>query len=158
VGDNLTAKQYLGQAYKIDKRIKITLAKAEKMRSALEYKSPSFNGTGGGNSDKSAQLADTIAKIDEYEKRADELVDLLIDRRLEIERAIEGIDNPVEREILERRYLLYQSWESHYDAVSCEYIKGIADSMGYSQRRVFQLHGEALKKINVPCKDCSKLQ
>ena len=149
----MTPKEYLNQAYKIDRRIQITRAKADKLLSAITYKSPQFDSIGGtGNS--SDKLGEAMAKVIDYKRKADELVNLLIDKRLEIERTISLLEDPVQREILERRYLLYQPWESRYDDVSGECIKGIAESMGYSQRQIFRLHGIALKKI----KDVSECQ
>ncbi len=145
----MTAKEYLNQAYKIDRRIKITLAKAEKMRAIAEYKSPSTESTGGpGNG--SDKLQNAVEKIIEYENKADKLIDLLVDKRLEIENAVQTICDPVQREILERRYLLYQCWESHSDEHTGEMVKGIAESMRYSRRQIFRLHGLALKNIQVP--------
>ena len=38
----MTPKEYLNQAYYIDRRIKMTIAKAEKMRASITYKSPTF--------------------------------------------------------------------------------------------------------------------
>ena len=149
----MTAKEYLNQAYKIDRRINIIRAKAEKMRAVAEYKSPSTDGTGnsGSGSDK---LLNAVEKMIEYENKADELIDKLVGKRLEIENAIQGVCDPVQREILERRYLLYQPWESYLDERTGKMVKGIAESMGYSRRRIFQLHGLALKNIQVP-KDCT---
>lgn len=152
----MTVKEYLGQVYKIDRRIQITLAKAEKMRASVIYKSPTFSGEGGGTP-ASDRIGEAIAKTVDYERRADELVDKLVDMRLEIERAIQSVDDVVQREILERRYLLFQSWDSRYDARTGEYIKGIAESMGYSERQIFRLHGEALKKIKMSA-DVSECQ
>ena len=150
----MTAKEYLNQAFWLDRRINITLAKAEKMRAIAEYKSPSTENTGGSGS-SSDKLQNTVEKIIEYENRADELIDLLVDKRLEIENAIQAVSDPVQREILERRYLLYQAWESHLDKHTGEITKGIAESMGYSIQHIFRLHGLALKNIQIP-KDESK--
>lgn len=146
----MTAKEYLNQAFVIERQIRLTLEKAERMRDCLEYRSPSFEGTGsgGGSHDR---IGSSVAKIADYERQADELVDRLIDKRLEIENTVKAVCNPVQREILERRYLLYQPWESRFDERSGKYVRGIADEMGYSRRRIFQLHGEALKKIAPDC-------
>ena len=146
----MTAKEYLNQAYKIDRRIQITLAKVEKMRSGIAYKSPSLDSAGSpqGGSDK---LSEAIAKVVDYEHKADELINKLVDKWLEIEQTIQSVQDAVQREVLERRYLLYQQWESRFDERTGEYIKGIAEEMGFSRRRIFQIHGEALKKIAPNC-------
>ena len=146
----MTAKEYLNQAYQIDRQIQVIRGKIDKMRDIATYKSPQFEDNGsrtvGNNSTENK-----ILKFVEYESKQEELINNLIDKRNEIEQAINRLADPVQREILERRYLLYQPWESHYDAVSGQYVKGIAESMGYSKRRIFQLHGEALKNIALNC-------
>ena len=129
------AKEYLNQVRKIDKRLVITLRKVEKLRSSLEYRSPSLEGSsGGGNADR---MPDTVSKIIEYEKKAEELKAVYIAKYMEIEKVIASVEETVLREVLERRYLLYQKWEQ------------IAEEMHYSTQNVFRLHGEALKKIRV---------
>lgn len=127
-------KEYLSQAYKIDRRIKIIRAKIDKInKSADECNVPD----------------NTRDKIKEYEDRSNKLVSLLVDKRIEIDKAIQAVDDDIQREVLERRYLLYQRWDTYYDEISGEYVKGIADSMGYSQRQIYRIHGEALKKIKM---------
>lgn len=148
----MTAKEYLQQAYILDRRINITLAKIEKMESALEYKSPSFDSIGG--SGQGDNMADTIAKIVDYKTQAQKLISELVDKRLEIEYAVQSVPDSVQREILERRYLLYQDWESRFNERTGEYIKGIAESMNYSPRWVFKQHGLALKNLKFE-EECS---
>ena len=150
----MTAKEYLNQAYKIDRRIQITLAKAEKMRSGITYKSPSFDSAGSpqGGSDK---LSEAIAKVVDYEREANELINKLVSKRIEIEQTIQSVQDAVQREVLERRYLLYQQWESRFDERTGEYIKGIAEEMGFSRRRIFQIHGEALKTLHQIALNCT---
>ena len=131
----MTAKEYLSQAFKMDKRIRIIEAKAEKLRSAIEYSPPSLSGTGGGSS--ADRMPDTISKIMEYEQRAAELRALYVEKYIEIDKAIRSVQSPTQREVLERRYLLYQKWEQ------------IAEEMHYSSENVFKLHGKALQKITV---------
>lgn len=146
----MTAKEYLNQAYKIDCRIKIIDEKIKRMKSLAVYKSPSFDGTGGSSVDK----GENYIKIIEYEQRQNNLRDLLVDKRLEIENTIGSVQNAIQREVLERRYLLYQQWESRFDERTGVYIKGIAESMRYSDRQIFRIHGEALKKVAVNVSEC----
>lgn len=131
----MTAKEYLRQVYKLDRRIRITIGKAEKLRAMLEYSPPSAEGTGGGST--ADRMPDMISKIMEYERKADELRAKYIDIFLEVEKVILTVKDSSEREVLERRYLLFQKWDQ------------IADEMSYTERRVYQLHGNALKKISL---------
>lgn len=129
----MTAKEYLRQAYKMDKRIRILQGKVDKLRSALEYHSPSLEG--GGGSGSADRTPDTISKIMEYEQHVQQLQAEFVDKYTEIDKAIHSVENANQREVLERRYLLYQKWEQ------------IADEMHYSLQNVFKLHGMALQKI-----------
>lgn len=144
----MTTKEYLNQVYRIDRRINVTLAKIEKMRASL-YKI----GAGGSSVPAQRQSSDSlgaaIAKVMDYEKNANRLIDELVTKRLEIENAIKGVQDAVQREVLERRYLLFQRWESRFDERTGEYVKGIAESMGYSERQIYRLHGKALKNVSV---------
>lgn len=144
----MTTKEYLNQVYRIDCRINVTLAKIEKMRASL-YKI----GAGGSSVPAQRQSSDSlgaaIAKVMDYEKNANRLIDELVTKRLEIENAIKGVQDAVQREVLERRYLLFQRWKSRFDERTGEYVKGIAESMGYSERQIYRLHGKALKNVSV---------
>ena len=152
----MTVKEYLSQVYKIDRRIQITLAKAEKMRASVMHKSQTFGGEGSGTPAPD-KIGEAISKAVDYEHHADELVDKLVKMRLEIERAIQTVDDVVQREVLERRYLMFQRWESGYDERTGEYIKGIAESMGYSERQIYRLHGKALRNVKMSA-DVSECQ
>lgn len=131
----MTKKEYLDQVYKMDKRLRILQRKVEKLRSALEYHSPSYDSCGGSSS--SDRMSDTISKIMEYEQHAEQLRTEFVNKYTEIDEAIHNVDGDTLREVLERRYLLYQKWDQ------------IATEMHYSRRRVTQLHGQALKKISL---------
>lgn len=131
----MTAKEYLQQAYKMDKRIKILQGQVDKLRSALEYHSPSLEGSSGsGNADR---MPDTISKIMEYEQHAAQLQAEFVDKYTEIDKVIHSIEDDTLREVLERRYLLYQKWDR------------IAQEMHRDLRWVYRLHGKALNCIKV---------
>lgn len=147
-GDILTAKEYLEQAYALDRQVALLLLKVDKLRERIRGRGVSYDGVGvsGGTTDV---LGDTITKIIEYEHTADTIIDKLVDKRLEIERTISMLPNSVQREILERRYLLYQPWETHFDKKTGDKVVGIDEAMNYSVRQVFRIHGEALKSMSV---------
>jgi DNA-directed RNA polymerase specialized sigma24 family protein len=128
-------KDYLSQLKKIDRRIEIDLRKAEKLRAVLDY-SPASGGTGGSGCSAN-KIPDTLAKVMEFERKAHELKDRYIELYIEIEKAIAAVADPVQREVLERRYMLYQKWED------------IAEQMHFTERRIYQIHGRALQKISL---------
>lgn len=154
----MTAKEYLQNAYKIERRVKIIENKVKKLRSQLEYAGISYENTGAShgscNGDK---MSSTIERIAEYERRQQELALILIDKRLQIEKSIDAVADADQREVLGRRYLFYQRWVGKFNKENGEYIMGITDYMNYSERTIYKIHGEALKHIVVP-KECSEMQ
>lgn len=102
----MTAKEYLQNAYKIERRVKIIENKVKKLRSQLEYAGISYESAGAShgscNGDK---MSSTIERIAEYERRQQELALILIDKRLQIEQSIDAVADADQREVLERRYL-----------------------------------------------------
>lgn len=143
----LTAKEYLNQAYKLDRKADMILQKADAMRKSLYGRGQSYES--GEHSDSSDSIAKAIAKVVDYEQKADEVIDKLIDKRIEIENLIKLVPDPVQREVLERRYLLYQSWDGFYDKISGQYIKGIYEIMGYSRSQVFKHHQKGLEVVKM---------
>lgn len=142
----MTAKEYLNQAYRLDRQAEMLIAKAEKLRSSLYGKGVSYDGSkvkGGTGGD----LSDTVAQVIEYEQQSADVIKKLIGKRIEIERVIAAVPDADQREVLERRYLLYQPWDSYYDKHTGVYVKGIYESMNYSRRQIFRLHGAALKSV-----------
>lgn len=146
----MTAKEYLNQAYHLDRQAEMLIAKAEKLRSSLYGKGVSYDGSkvkGGTSGD----LSDTVAQVIEYEQQATDVIEKLIGKRIEIERVIAAVPDADQREVLERRYLLYQPWDSYYDKHTGVYVKGIYESMSYSRRQIFYLHGLGLKSVALHC-------
>lgn len=133
----MTAKEYLQQAYIIDRRIKLDTEKLAAARSALYGKTARYDSDGSkpvpqGNGTESAVL-----RVLELEERLDREIDELTAKRQEIEQAINAVPDDVQREVLTRRYLLYQKW---YE---------IAAEMNYSGRHIRRLHGYALKNMSL---------
>lgn len=143
-------KAYLQQAYRLSLKIRTEQDKIKELRAKIEYRSPSFESTGGGSGGSEDKMAAVVAEIVAYEQeKAGQMLEYIKKYR-EIEQVIGKIEDDVERDILERRYLLNQPWESGYDKNSGKYIVGIAEDIGYSVRNVYKKHGIALLKIKIP--------
>lgn len=129
----MTAREYLDQAYKLDREAEMLLQKAESMRRSLYGRGQCIeNRTTCPDNDT---IGKTIAKVIDYERRADELIGQLVEIRVEIENAVKEVSDPIQREVLERKYLLYQDWDT------------IAKKLNYSKRQVYRLHNQALEKL-----------
>lgn len=135
----MTAKEYLKQVKYIERNVRKKRNMAQKLRESLYGKGVSYENTGA----KVQHLCDdslgaTIAKVIDYEREADEDIARLVSLRIEIEKAILSIKDEKEQEVLERKYLLFES-----DAK-------IAEEMDCSIRSVYNYHNAGLKKIIVP--------
>lgn len=133
----MTAKEYLQQAYIIDRKIKLDTEKLEAARSALYGKTVRYDRDGSKPVPHGNGTENAVLRVLELEERIDKEIDRLTEKRQEIEQAVNAVPDEVQREVLTRRYLLYQKWEV------------IAREMGYTKRRIFQLQGEALKNISL---------
>lgn len=78
-------------------------------------------------------MAATVAKIADLEAELQLEQHRLADELIIVQTMIDSLDDYQERLVLELRYINGCSWQ------------GIADKMHYTRRRVFQIHGEALK-------------
>ena len=71
-----------------------------------------------------------------YSEQADRIFQEYMILRTEAELAIDFVKFPDEREVLTRRYIMYQKWED------------IAEVMGYSRQHITRIHESALKHIS----------
>lgn len=83
--------------------------------------------------------------LSDYMERYDELMDELkkeylgaVEQYTNIHKAIRRMKNEKEKEILERKYLMRQTWEE------------IAEKLGCDRSTVFRKHGDALKNFKIP--------
>ncbi len=129
----MTAKEYLRQAYMIHRKIKLDTEKLTEMRAALYGRGVNCESDGSKHVRRGNGFESALLRVMEQEERLDAEIDQLTAKRAEIEKAIAAVPNEVQREVLTRRYLLYQDW------------KIIAQEMGYTERRIFQIHSSALK-------------
>jgi len=136
-------KSYLNQVYRLHSRLRREQGKLADIRSAVEYRSPAFDGSGGhGGSDK---VGVAVANIMEREQRVSELSAAHTEKYKEVERVIGGLGDDTLEEVLELRYLRFLKWED------------IAKQMNYTERHITRLHGIALQilqKMSVNVLEC----
>lgn len=126
-------KSYLNQVYRLHSRLRREQDKLADIRSAVEYRSPAFDGSGGhGGSDK---VGVAVANIMKREQRVSDLSAAYTEKYKEVERVIGSLGDDTLEEVLELRYLRFLKWED------------IAKQMNYSERQTLRLHGVALKKM-----------
>ena len=137
----MTAKEYLKQAYLLDKQIQIEVGELEQLRAMRgTIQGCSYGEKVGSNPNRNidAPFIKTIEKIWEYEQKIDAKINRLVDLRNEINAAIETMDNADERLLLKYRYLKNQSWED------------ISYELNVSYRTVHRIHASALNNFQVP--------
>lgn len=133
----MTAKEYLQQAYMIDRRLKLNTERLSAARSALYGKAVRYNSDGSKPVPRGNVTESAVLRVMELEERLAKEIDELTEKRREIERAVNAVPDEVQREVLTRRYLLYQKWEV------------IAEEMCYSERHIRRLHCYALKNMSL---------
>lgn len=132
----MEAKEFLKQAYWIDRQINLDREKKKNMRESLYGRTSSLSAGGSSGGGNNNYIEDAIHRVIEYEKKIDKEINELIKKKLEIENVVKSL--PVlEREVVERKYFLLQDWDT------------IAKKMNFCERRVYQIHGDALKKISL---------
>lgn len=131
-------KEYLSQAFHIDKQLKSKLEQLSVLRELATTTTQPLSDMPGSPNRNIDRMEKAIIKIMDMEKEISEEVDALLDLKNEIAQCIKAVDDIDCQLILEFRYLCFMSWEV------------IAAEMNFTVRNVHILHGKALKMIEVP--------
>ena len=134
--ERMTAREFLSQAYWLDKRIDRKAEEIARMRAKLEKSNSKLSDMPRGGSGGDWTDAD-IRVMDEERRIHDEIIELCRIKR-EIAEAIEAVEDARYRTLLELRYRNYLSFEK------------IAVEMNYSWRHTLRIHDEALRAVRVP--------
>lgn len=129
-------KEKLGSVYVRYREYMLAEEKAEQFRDMISLPAPveasdAPRSESGGNSTESKYIAALW-----YSEQADRKFREYMIARQSAEMMIGSVRSPDEREVLARRYIMFQKWEQ------------IAERMYISQRNVYYLHGSGLKKIS----------
>lgn len=127
-------KQRLKNAWVWQKQLEADLQTLQDLEDLAAKITPvySFAPGGGGDGDKIGGVA---AKLVDIDKDIQNDIKMLTEALASVRGLIKMLDDEKLQLILHKRYLNYQRWEV------------IATDLGYSYRRVTQMHGEALVKI-----------
>lgn len=133
----MTAKEYLNQARGMQLRVEALEERIARLRSRAERMTARYGAAPGG-SGRNAGLEAGVAKIVDLERELTRRVAAYAELIAGIERAIDAVPDPRQRDLLKFRYLNGWSWRK------------IAREMHLSEDRVWHLHGEALKVVRPP--------
>ena len=134
----MTAKEYLGQAYRLDQRINSKLEQVESLNGLATKVSSTLTGMPKNPNRATSTMADAVAKIIDLQEEINNDIDRLVDLKREMVTVIKAVVNKEYQTLLELRYLCFRTWEQ------------IAVDMGYNVRHVYRLHDEAVEKIIIP--------
>ena len=129
----MTAKEFLGQAYRLDQRINSKLQQIDSLRGLTQKVTQSYDNEVVSRTRNVSSLEDAIIRLMEAEEQLNMQIDQLVDTKIEIGKLIEKVHNESYRLLLEKRYLCFLSWDQ------------IAAEMHYSRRWVLNKHERALE-------------
>lgn len=132
----MTAKEYLGQAYRLDQRISTKLQQIDSLRSLTRKVTASYDGEVVSHTRNVHSLEDAIIRLMEAEEEINRQIADLIQLKIEIGATIDQVHNESYRLILEKRYLCFLPWDQ------------IAAEMHYSRRWVLNRHDRAIDIID----------
>ncbi len=131
----MTAKEYLGQAYRLDQRINSKLQQIESLRSLTMKVTASYDSEPVSHTRNVSSLEDTIIRLMEAENQINQQIDELVRLKVDISKLIDRVRNESYRLILEKRYLCFLPWDQ------------IASEMNYSRRWVLSKHDRAVEVV-----------
>jgi hypothetical protein len=128
----MTAKVYLSQARKIMTKLKSMAEQTRSLRDAVENITPVINDMPRPASPNAYRMEDAIIRVVDMENVMCDELNKLID----IHKSINAVKEPNRYATLVKRYINGDDWTS------------IAIDLDISIRRVYQIHGDALRDID----------
>lgn len=126
-------KNYLNQAYYIDKRVITLQDELAMLESKLERCTASYTSIRGGGNQPTFEY--NLDKVMKYREMLNHEIDNLIERKRSIKQTIAKLGNDKERLILYKKYINFQTFES------------IADDLDITPRQVYKIYKKSLEKL-----------
>ena len=135
----MTVKEYLGQAYLLDKRIKSDTMELEELRMMSQtISSPGFEEHYNASKNTDAPYIRTLEKMFDMESKIMMEMNLLLELKEQIREVIGQVDKPEQQMILKYRYIHNMTWPK------------IGDMLCADERTVQRWHNKAIARINLP--------
>jgi len=131
----MTAKEFLSQAYRLDKRIERKIVVVQSLNDLATKATATISGMPHNPSGNKSQMADTVMKIIDLQNEINADIDMLVDLKAEIISVIKRVENSEYQMLLEQRYLCYESWDE------------ISADMNYGLRWTHIMHERALGAV-----------
>lgn len=126
-------KSYLNQAYYLDKRITALQDELTMLESKLQRCTSSYTNVKGCGNQPTFEY--TLDRVMKYRERLNREIDNLVDRKRDIRKVIDKLDNDKEKLILYKKYINFQTFES------------IAEDLDITPRQVYKIHKKSLEKL-----------
>lgn len=133
----LTAKEYLSQAYHIDQRIHSKIVQVQSLHDLATKATTTLTDMPGNATRNVHSMEDVIVKMVDLESEISENLERLLALKNEIITVITCVDVPELQTLLEMRYLCFNTWEQ------------IAVALHVNVRHVYRLHGSALAEVEL---------
>ena len=134
----MTAKEYLSQAFKIDKKIDSMMEQSVKLRSMATKTTTILSDLPGSATKNPHKFSDVVVKLVEQEEAIHREIDRLVNLRAEIYGVIQALEDMDERLVLEMRYMGYHP------------VTEIARRMEVGERQIYRIHERGLRNVVVP--------
>lgn len=135
----MTIKEYLGQAYLLDKRIKSDTMELDELRLMSQtISSPGFEEHYNASKNTDAPYIKTLEKMFDMEEKIMKEMNLLLELKEQIRDVISQVEKPEHQMILRYRYIHNLSWSK------------IGDKLCADITTVQRWHNKAIAKIKLP--------
>jgi DNA-directed RNA polymerase specialized sigma subunit len=134
----MNAKEYLSQAWYLDKRIRTRERQLDWLKSHAVYVSPKLAEAPKAPSIRRSPVEEAVVRITELENEITTSIAQLMRLKTEIAEAIRSVNNMECETLLEMRYLTFLSWDQ------------VAVQLSYSQDYIYHLHRKALGLVKFP--------
>ena len=134
----MTPKEYLNQAYWLDRRIDSKLEQLSALQAMATKTTAIMSDDVVCYSRNVHSMEDVIAKIIDAQAEINQDIDRLVDLKRKIMQVVKAVDDPELQTLLELRYLCFKDWQE------------IAITMHCTESNVFKVHSKALQAVKVP--------
>lgn len=133
----MTKKEYLRQAYDIDRRIKAREAQLVTLRDIATRISPHTDSVPVDGSSNRGNMANTVERIIDLERLIKKDIKRMMAVYLDIQRIIDTVSDDRQRDILRLRYLCFKKWDD------------VAEIMKIDERWARRLHNKAIQNLTL---------
>lgn len=142
----MSAKDYLMRAYLLNVRIDTKVRQLDDLNDMATHITATIDDMPKAPVGETSKLENTVVKILELQRQINKKIDELVDLKAEIMDVIEQVPDAVERVVLESRYINMESWPE------------MSERLHICERRLYQIHGNALCVVDGIIKDSEKLK